>query len=54
MARPHLADPNWTLRAAAEQQYTGAAVRTPEQYAAGFEQLQRNLLRAAEMAINVW
>lgn len=53
LARPHLADPNWTLRAAAEQNYQGAAVKAPQQYEAGFEQLQRNLQRAAEMAINV-
>jgi len=53
LARPHLADPNWTLRAAAEQAYSGNAVSVSKQYDAGFEQLQRNLQRAAEMAINV-
>ena len=53
LARPHLSDPNWTLRAAAEQVYSGDAVRMQQQYEAGFEQLERNLLRAAEMAINV-
>ncbi|MEL0068635.1 MAG: anthraniloyl-CoA monooxygenase, partial [Gammaproteobacteria bacterium] len=52
MARPHLSDPNWTLRAAAQQHYQGDAVKVPEQYESGFEQLERNLQRAAEMAIN--
>lgn len=52
LARPHLLDPNWTLRAAAQQQYQGDGVSCPVQYQAGFEQLQRNLARAAEMAIN--
>lgn len=49
LARPHLADPYWTLRAAAEQGYHGAAV--PTQYKTGFDQLERNLKRAAEMAL---
>lgn len=52
LARPHLMDPNWTLRAAAELQYHGEGVSCPVQYESGFEQLQRNLARAAEMAIN--
>ncbi|MEE4143720.1 MAG: bifunctional salicylyl-CoA 5-hydroxylase/oxidoreductase [Halieaceae bacterium] len=52
LARPHLLDPNWTLRAAAQLQYSGDGVNCPEQYLAGFEQLQRNLARAADMAIN--
>ena len=45
-------DPNWTLRAAAQSQYKGEGVSCPVQYEAGFDQLQRNLARAAEMAIN--
>ena len=53
LARPHLLDPNWTLRAAAQQHYQGDAVRVPVQYEAGFEQLERNLQRAAELAVNV-
>lgn len=53
LARPHLMDPNWTLRAAAQQHYQGEAVQVPVQYEAGFEQLERNLQRAAEMAVNV-
>ena len=52
LARPHLMDPNWTLRAAAQQRYQGDAVRIPVQYETGFEQLERNLQRAAEMALN--
>ncbi len=51
LARPHLADPYWTLRAAAMQGYTGMA--WPPQYLAGKAQLERNLQRAAEMAIHV-
>jgi len=47
LARPHLLDPNWTLRAAAELAYRGADV--PRQYAAGFDQLARNLERAQQM-----
>lgn len=47
MARPHLMDPFWTLRAAAEQGFHGAMV--PKPYLSGFEQLERNMARAAEM-----
>jgi anthraniloyl-CoA monooxygenase len=43
LARPHLADPNWTLRAAAEQGWFAAP--PPIQYLAGFAQLARNLER---------
>lgn len=53
LARPHLLDPNWALRAAAQQGYRGPAVKVPDQYLTGFEQLERNLKRAAEMVINV-
>jgi anthraniloyl-CoA monooxygenase len=53
LARPHLMDPNWTLRAAAQQGYRGDAVKVPDQYLTGLEQLERNLKRAAEMVINV-
>ncbi|MFN4091710.1 MAG: bifunctional salicylyl-CoA 5-hydroxylase/oxidoreductase [Brevundimonas sp.] len=41
LARPHLADPNWSLRAAAELGWRG--VQPPVQYRAGFAQLARNL-----------
>ena len=51
LARPHLADPYWTLHAAAEQGYSGAA--WPKQYHAGRDQYLRNQARAADMAIQV-
>lgn len=35
LARPHLYDPQWTLRAAAEQDYVGPAADWPDQFAAG-------------------
>ena len=50
LARPHLADPYWTLHAAAEQGFTGVA--WPPQYQAGRVQLERNLERAAQLALN--
>jgi anthraniloyl-CoA monooxygenase len=43
LARPHLADPHWTLRAAAQLGYT--AQPWPVQYLTGKEQLERNLAR---------
>ncbi|HEX4497108.1 MAG TPA: bifunctional salicylyl-CoA 5-hydroxylase/oxidoreductase [Thermoanaerobaculia bacterium] len=43
LARPHLADPNWTLRAAAELGYQ--AQSWPVQYLSGKQQLERNLER---------
>jgi anthraniloyl-CoA monooxygenase len=52
LARPHLMDPNWTLRAAAQLQYRGDGANCPVQYESGFEQLQRNLAKSAEMVIN--
>jgi anthraniloyl-CoA monooxygenase len=51
LARPHLADPCWTLHAAAELGYT--EMEWPNQYLTGKAQLERNLARAAQMAINV-
>jgi anthraniloyl-CoA monooxygenase len=45
LARPHLTDPYWTLRSAAEQGYDGVA--WPQQYLSGRDQLIRNLKRAA-------
>lgn len=50
LARPHLADHNWTLRAAAELGYRGIGVAEPHQYFLGFRQLHTNLQRAQEMA----
>lgn len=47
LARPHLADPNWTLRAAAEMGHAGVGVHEQKQYFMGYRQLQTNLQRAA-------
>jgi anthraniloyl-CoA monooxygenase len=47
LARPHLADPYWTLHAAAAQNYRG--VFWPNQYLTGRNQLYRNVARAKEM-----
>lgn len=44
IARPHLADPSWTLHEAAKQGYQD--VKWPDPYLAGKEQLERNLARA--------
>ena len=49
IARPHLADPCWTLHAAAQQGYT--EIEWPKQYLSGKAQLERNLARAAQMAL---
>jgi anthraniloyl-CoA monooxygenase len=48
LARPHLADPYWTLHAAAELGWHDIA--WPPQYLQGKAQLERNLARAAQMA----
>ncbi len=48
LARPHLIDPSWTLRAAAAQQYRDAHVPPP--YLNGMTQLARTLQREAEIA----
>ena len=47
LARPHLIDPMWTLRAAAGQDYRRIAVPPP--YLGGMAQLARNLAREAEL-----
>jgi anthraniloyl-CoA monooxygenase len=47
LARPHLVDPMWTLRAAAAADYRGVDV--PPQYLSGMSQLARNLAREAEL-----
>jgi anthraniloyl-CoA monooxygenase len=44
LARPHLSDPHWTLRAAAEQGFMEQP--WPPQYLSGRDQLVRNLARA--------
>jgi len=46
LARPHLIDPFWTLRAAALLDYRDIAV--PRQYLNGMTQLARNLKREAD------
>jgi anthraniloyl-CoA monooxygenase len=48
LARPHLIDPFWTLRAAAQLDYRD--VHVPPQYLNGMSQLARNLKREAEAA----
>ncbi|PCI31544.1 MAG: oxidoreductase [Alphaproteobacteria bacterium] len=52
LARPHLMDPNWTIRSAAELEYHGDALTVPKQYVSAYTQLETNLKRAAEMALN--
>jgi anthraniloyl-CoA monooxygenase len=47
LARPHLVDPMWTLRAAAAHDYRG--VHVPRQSLGGRAQLARNLAREAEL-----
>jgi anthraniloyl-CoA monooxygenase len=47
LARPHLIDPMWTLRAAAAQDHRRVAVPPP--YLGGMAQLARNLAREAEL-----
>ena len=44
IARPHLADPSWTLHEAAKQGFTD--VWWPDPYLSGKEQLERNVARA--------
>jgi len=51
IARPHLADPCWTLHAAAQLGYREP--RWPNQYLTGKAQLERNLARAAQLQIGV-
>jgi anthraniloyl-CoA monooxygenase len=48
LARPHLIDPMWTLRAAAALDYRDIYI--PPQYLNGMSQLARNLKREAEAA----
>ena len=50
LARPHLADPAWTLHAAAALGYKNIA--WPPQYQGGRLQLERNLERAAQLALD--
>ncbi|MGV1683878.1 bifunctional salicylyl-CoA 5-hydroxylase/oxidoreductase [Sphingopyxis sp. NJF-3] len=48
LARPHQMDPNWTIHAAAMQDYKDAPV--PDQYKSGYFQLTLQTQRAAQMA----
>ncbi len=47
LARPHLMQPYWTLEAAAQQHYHN--VDCPKQYLSGFDQLEKNLEREAQL-----
>jgi anthraniloyl-CoA monooxygenase len=51
VARPHLADPAWTLHEAAKQGFTD--IWWPKQYLHGKSQLERNLARAALLRLQV-
>jgi anthraniloyl-CoA monooxygenase len=51
LGRPHLADPYWTLHAAAQLGFRGAD--WPVQYLPGRDQLERNLARAAQRANDI-
>jgi anthraniloyl-CoA monooxygenase len=51
LARPHLVDPFWSLRAAAELGWPGVAA--PVQYQRGEEQLRRNMARREQMTEKV-
>ena len=51
LARPHLADPYWTLRAAAELGYHGET--WPKPYLAGRDQLHRRASRAETSPVHV-
>ncbi|MEM1103863.1 MAG: bifunctional salicylyl-CoA 5-hydroxylase/oxidoreductase [Pseudomonadota bacterium] len=48
LARPHLMDPFWSLRAAAQAGFDGVDI--PKPYLTGFDQMQRNLAKQAQEA----
>ena len=50
LARPHLADPNWTLHAAAEQGYQGPGAVGQHQYFLGYRQAYTLAEREREAA----
>jgi len=50
LARPHLADPNWTMRAAAAQ---GVEIPLAPQYESGYAQMRRNFERELELATRI-
>lgn len=49
LARPHLADPNWAIRAAASSGYTGAGVSEQKQYFMGYRQMYSLFERERQM-----
>ena len=51
IARPHLADPAWTLHEGAKQGY--ADIWWPQLYVGGKQQLERNLARIALLKLQV-
>jgi anthraniloyl-CoA monooxygenase len=51
IARPHLADPAWTLHEAAKQAFS--EISWPDPYLNGKTQLERNLARAAQLRLEV-
>ena len=51
LARPHLANPNWTLHAAADMGFQGQGVDEPHQYFLGYRQLHTNAQRNREAAV---
>ncbi len=51
LARPHLADPHWTLRAAADLGFQGQV--WPKQYDSAKRQLEVNLQRAKQAALDI-
>jgi len=50
LARPHLADPNWTLHAAAQLGYNGPGVNEPHQYFLGYRQAHTLAEREREIS----
>jgi anthraniloyl-CoA monooxygenase len=48
LARPHLMDANWSLRAAAELSW-GAGPAAPVHYRAGYQQMQRLAARKEQL-----
>jgi anthraniloyl-CoA monooxygenase len=52
LGRPHLADPNWTLRAAASEGYHGVGVSQPKQYSTGLTQLETLAHRISESPLD--
>lgn len=51
LARPHLANPNWTLHAAAKMNHQGQGVHEPHQYFLGYRQLYTQAQRNKEALV---